>query len=122
MADQAQRAEILEVTFAAAFRDGHDMVGIPKRPAREPFEAPVCEQLLPVTPSGPLQFEVCGTGIAVADGANAAFSLEDLLAEIAWVGAKTPFVDAPVRAEGEAPRRHFEVAPAAERTTVRPFL
>jgi hypothetical protein len=55
----------------------------------------------------------------VADGADAAVAGEDLIAEIAGVGAETPLVDAVVAAEGAAAfGENFEIAPAAERQAV----
>ena len=51
----------------------------------------------------------------MADGADAAVAGEDLVAEVAGVGAETPLVDAVVGAEGAAAfGEDFEIAPAAE--------
>ena len=51
----------------------------------------------------------------MADGADAVVAREDLVAEVAGVGAETPLVDAVVAAEGAAAfGEDFEVAPAAE--------
>src|SRR5437879_13595685 len=58
---------------------------------------------------------VGGDAVDVADGADAVIAGEDLIAEIAGVGAETPLVDAVVAAEGAAAfRENFQVAPAAE--------
>ncbi len=55
----------------------------------------------------------------LADGADAAVAGEDLVAEVAGVGAETPLVDAVVAAEGAAAfGEDFEIAPAAEWQTV----
>ena len=51
----------------------------------------------------------------MADGADAAVAGEDLVAEVAGVGAETPLVDAVVGAEGAAASgEDFEITPAAE--------
>ena len=121
MADQAQGTDVLQVALAAAFRDGQDMVGIPQGPAVQLFQAPTLQESRPMRSLGSPQLEVCSTRINVASCANAAVPLEDLVAQIAWIGAKTPFVDAPRRAERRPARRNFKSAPAAERTAVRPL-
>jgi hypothetical protein len=55
----------------------------------------------------------------VAGGADALVAGEDLIAEVAGVGAETPLVDAVVGAEGAAAfGEDFEIAPAAERKIV----
>ena len=61
-----------------------------------------------------------GDGVDLADGADAAVAGEDLVAQVAGVGAEAPLVDAVVGAEGAAPLgEDFEIAPAAEREVVR---
>ena len=65
--------------------------------------------------SGSLEGIVSGDGVDAADGADAAVAGEDLIAEVAGVGAETPLVDAVVAAEGAAaPGEDFQIAPAAE--------
>src|SRR5580693_25568 len=64
---------------------------------------------------GAFQVEKSRTRVDSALGADTAIALENLFAEIARVGAKLPFVDAPIGTEREAPRRDFQVAPAAQR-------
>jgi hypothetical protein len=65
--------------------------------------------------AGSLEGVVGGDGVDTADGADAAVAGEDLVAEIARVGAETPLVDAVVAAEGTAAfSEDFEIAPAAE--------
>ena len=65
--------------------------------------------------AGSLEGVVGGDGVDGADGADAAVAGEDLVAEVAGVGAETPLVDAVVAAEGAtAFGEDFEVAPAAE--------
>jgi hypothetical protein len=56
----------------------------------------------------------------VADGAAPAVAGEDLVAEVAGVGAQAPLVDAVVAAEGAAAfGDDLKLAPAAQRKTVR---
>jgi hypothetical protein len=70
--------------------------------------------------SGSLECVVGGDGVYRADGADAAVAGEDLIAEVAGIGAETPLVDAVVRTEGAAAfGDDFEVAPAAEGEAVR---
>lgn len=51
-------------------------------------------------PAGSLEGVVGGDGVDAADGADAAIAGEDLVAEVAGIGAETPLVDAVVGAEG----------------------
>ena len=65
--------------------------------------------------SGSLECVVGGDCIDLACGADSAVTCEDLVAEIAGVGAETPLVDAVIGAEGAAAfGEDFEIAPAAE--------
>ena len=65
--------------------------------------------------TGSLEGVVGGDGVDVADGADAAVAGEDLVAEVAGVGAETPLMDAVVGAEGAAAfGEDLEIAPAAE--------
>ena len=70
--------------------------------------------------SGSLKRVVGGDGVDVAGGADAMVAGEDLVAEVAGIGAESPLVDAVVGAEGAAAfGEDFELAPAAERQIVR---
>ena len=53
-------------------------------------------------PSGPLEGVPGRDGVDVADGADALVAGEDLVAEVAGVGAETPLMDAVFAAEGAA--------------------
>ena len=121
MAAQAQGPKILEVALPAAFGHGKNVIGIPKSFTSQPFQAPVREQPEPMRSPGASQAGVGGAGVYLADCADAVVSEKYLLAEIARVRAEAPFADAPVRAEGEPAFRHFEGAPAAQRTSIRPL-
>ena len=67
----------------------------------------------------PFESVVGGDCVDVTGGADAAIASEDLVAEIAGIGAETPLVDAVVRAERAAAfSEDFEFAPATEREVV----
>jgi hypothetical protein len=115
MAGEAQGSHIREVTFPSASRDRHNMVRVPEVPAATPvpfelfarFEIEltlVLAQLL---------------GIGAAQGADAAVAREDLVAQIAAIGAQFPFVDAGRAAECEALRRNGAPAPPARAALAR---
>ena len=65
--------------------------------------------------AGPFEGVVGGNRVDVADGTDAAVTSEDLVAEVAGVGAEPVLVDAVVGAEGTATfGEDLELAPAAE--------
>ncbi len=97
------------------------MIGIPQRPSGEPLESPFLEKPQPVGSAGAAQLPEGSASVESADGAHASVPLQNLLTKVARVGAKTPFVYAPVRAERKTPRRNFETTPAAEGPAVAPF-
>ena len=71
--------------------------------------------------AGSFECVVGGDGVYRAYGADAAVAGEDLVAQVAGVGAETPLVDTVVAAEGAAAFDHnFEFAPAAEGEIVGP--
>jgi hypothetical protein len=116
VAEQAESAEVVEVALAAAFGYGADVVGVPQAAAGgdglHSIEMQACGA---GWATGSLESAVGGDGVDAADGADAAIAGEDLVAEIARVGAETPLVDAVVAAEGTAAfSEDFEIAPAAE--------
>lgn len=72
-------------------------------------------------PAGALQVRISGAGIDATKHTDSPVTCENLLAKIARIGAQSPLMNTIIGAESEAPRRNFQVAPAAQRTTVRPF-
>jgi hypothetical protein len=116
VAEETEGAEIVEVALAAAFGYGADVVGVPEGVAGgDGAHAVETETGGPGRTSGSFEGVVGGDGVDVADGADAAVAGEDLVAEIAGVGAETPLMDAVVGAEGAAAFGHdLEVAPTAE--------
>ena len=109
-------AEVVEVALAAAFGYGADVVGVPEGAASgDGLHAVETEAGGAGGGRGLFEGVVGGDGVDVADGADAVVAGEDLVAEIAGVGAETPLVDAVVAAEGAAAfGEDFEFAPAAE--------
>jgi len=103
MAEEAERPDIVEVALAAAFGDGDDVVGLPKAAAAGDTLHPVEPHagLARGTPR-PLECSEGSQRVDLAGGAASAIASEDLIAEIARVGAKTPLVYAVVAAEGAA--------------------
>lgn len=85
------------------------MVGVPEIAPRAPF-------FFELAAGSIIQFAllfVQGFGIEAAEGADAAIAREDLLAEIAWIGAQPPLMHASCTAEGKASLRNCTAAPAA---------
>ena len=64
-------------------------------------------------PTGALEVVERSACVHRASGADTTVAFENLFAEITRVGAKLPFVDAPVGAEREAPRGNFQLTPSA---------
>ena len=118
---KAEGAEVVEVALASAFSDREDVVGVPEGAAGvDGSHAVEGEAGFAVWASGSLQGVVDGNCVGLAEGADASVAGEDLVAEVAGVGAEAPLVDAVVGTEGAAALvEDFEVAPAAERKIVR---
>ena len=121
MAFQAEGAHVAEIAFASALGYGQDVVGVPQAAAGgDGLHAIETETSGAGGAAGSLEGVVGGDGVDVADGADAAVAGEDLVAEVAGVGAETPLVNAVVAAEGAAAfGDDFEIAPAAEWQVVR---
>jgi hypothetical protein len=121
VAEKAQGTEVIEIALASAFGYGADVVGVPETAAGgnglHSVEAQPC-----CTSRAPRSFKgVVGSGgIDAADEADAVVAGEDLIAEVAGVGAETPLVNTVVGAEGSAAFGYdFEFAPAAQGQAVR---
>ena len=123
MTEKAERTDVLQIALAAALGYGQDVVRIPQAAAAgdglHPIEA---ETGGARWASGSLESSVGGDAVDMADGAAATIASENLVAEIAGIGAETPLVDAVVTAEGAtAFGKNLKLAPAAERQTVGPL-
>jgi hypothetical protein len=119
--EEAKGAEVVEIALAAAFGYGTDVVGVPEAAAGgDGLHAVEAQASDAGGASGSLEGAVGGDGVDRADGTDAAVAGEDLVAEVAGVGAETPLVDAVVAAKGAAPfGEDLELAPAAEGEIVR---
>jgi hypothetical protein len=116
VAEEAEGAEVVKIALAAAFCYRTDVVGIPQAAARsDRLHAVETEARGAGGTAGSFEGIVGGDGVDVADNADSVITGEDLVAEVAGVGAEAPLVHAVVAAEGAAAfREDFQVAPAAE--------
>ena len=114
--EEAEGAEVVEVALAAALGYGADVVGVPEAAAGgDGLHAVEAKAGGAGWASGSLEGVVGGDGVDGADGADASVAGEDLVTEVAGVGAEAPLVDAVVAAEGAAALgEDLELAPAAE--------
>jgi hypothetical protein len=114
--EEAEGAEVVEVALAAAFGDWANVVGIPEAAAGgDGLHAVETKTGGAGGAAGSLEGVVGGDGVDGAGGTDASIAGEDLVAEVAGVGAETPLVDAVVAAEGAAALgEDFEFAPATE--------
>ena len=119
---QAKGTEIVQIALTTAFSDWKDVVGIPKGAAGgNRLHTPERERLVASFAAAALELGVGCDGIGAAGLADAVVTGEDQVAEVAGVGTQTPLVDAVVRTEGAAAAREdFQLAPTAQRQTVRP--
>lgn len=117
MAKEAERSDIVEIALAATFGDGNDVVGLPKAAATG-------DALHSVEPhtgvasgaASTLERSIGSQRVDLADGAATAIAREDLVAEIAGIGAETPLMHAVVAAEGAAAfGENLKLTPSAER-------
>lgn len=120
MASQTERADILEIALAAAFGDGHDVVRIPETSSHALSESPVLQQKLPILTSRKTKLARSDDGIQATGGTHTAIAEQDVFAQIGGLGAQLPLMHTETGAERESSSRHFEGAPAAEASAVRP--
>jgi hypothetical protein len=116
MAEEAEGAEVVEVALTAALGYGAYVVGVPQAAAGgDGLHAVEAKAGGTGGASSSLERVVGGDGVDGADGADASVAGKDLVAEVAWVGAEAPLVDAVVAAEGApASGDDLEVAPTTE--------
>lgn len=113
MTDQAKRAQILQITFAAALGDGKDVISIPESLTSAFADSPVCAKPDSVCTARTAQRPEFFYGVDTADGADSLVTKEDLIAKIRRLGSELPLVDAGFRAKGKTPLRYLDRAPAA---------
>lgn len=123
MAEQAECADIVQVALTSAFAHGENVVCIPETTAaRYGLHAIEAKSRHPGGAASTLEGSVCGHRVDLAGSTASSVAGKDLVAEITWIGAQAPLVDAVVTAEGAAAfRQDLELAPAAERKAVRAF-
>jgi len=118
---KAQGAKVIEIALAAAFSYGNNVVSIPEAsPGGDGLQSIKAQTGSACLPTRPLQRVVSRNRVDIAKGAAAIVAREDLLAQVAGVGAQPPLVYAVIAAEGAAaPSEYLELAPAAERKPIR---
>lgn len=116
VAQKAQGTKVVEIALAAAFSYGNNVVGVPQTsPGRDGLHAIQAQAGGAGLAASPLQRVVSRNGIDIAKGAAAVVAREDLLAQIAGIGAQPPLMHAVLTAEGAAaPGENLEIAPAAQ--------
>ena len=116
---QTKSAHVAEVAFAAALGHGNDVIGIPKRLAT--FHTPGRFRLQARDAAKAADVRVFGDAIDAADSTNPFVAFEDAFAQMRRIAAQAPLFNAVGGTECMTPGRHFELAPAAEATTVGAF-
>jgi hypothetical protein len=114
MALQAQSPNIGQIALAATLCYRSNVVGIPKARSPQILEAPVAKHAHPSRRPEPLDATPLGNRIQSTGGADSFVALENLAPEVSRISAQTPFVNAPIRAEGPSPDGNLQVAPAAQ--------
>jgi hypothetical protein len=94
------------------------MVRVPQAAARNSFQPPTLEQNLSSASARAPQVSIRRRRIDAAQSANRSVSSINVLSQIAGVRPEAPLVYAPFGAKREPPRRHFEIAPSAQRPLV----
>ena len=121
VAPQAERADIRQIAFAAAFGDRKDMVRIPETAAaRVKIQLP--SQRTSFACGDPLKSPIELKGIQAADCADATVSRQHPVAQIAGISSQAPFVNATIIAKRAASFRHFGPAPSAYAPAIGPAL
>ncbi len=100
MALQAKRADVCQIALAAAFHHGNDVIGIPKTfPRVRGAQSPIEQGFQPGSAAQALQLPLGMPGNRCRNRRRCRGRAPDLFAKIARIGAQTPFLHAPVRAE-----------------------
>jgi hypothetical protein len=120
MTRDAKSSQVVQVTLAAAFDDGRDVIRVPQRALagakiRDAGAIAVALASAPVQATQPVGEP---NRIRSTNGAHSAIAPEHLLAQVARARAHAPFVHAAVAAKSAATACHFAGAPAAEGAAV----
>jgi hypothetical protein len=113
MATQAEGADVVQVALAAAFRHRQNVICVPETLAYPCRDSPVPHERQESGPARTLELAVFPEGVQPAVNAYPPIALQYLLPQISWLRAELPFVDAVIRAEGEAARRNLNRTPPA---------
>jgi hypothetical protein len=123
MAEQAKRTDVVEVALPSALSDWEDVIGIPQAATTgDGFHSVEAQTSGSSGSASTLQRRIGCHGVDLTDGAAAAVASEDLITEIARVGAQTPLMNAVVAAECTAAfAEDLKIAPAAQRQAIWAF-
>lgn len=116
MALQAKRAHIRNVALPTTFRNGQDVIGIPQ--AFSGAQVPLGSKPEASGSAQTTKMSVGGDTVDTAKGTNTAIPFEHLFSKVARVGAKFPFVYAPIGTERDAAGGNLQIAPTAEISSV----
>ena len=119
MALQAQRPDICEIAFPAAFHYRNNMVGIPQAFSRTGAHPPIQKSFQPRRAAQPPEMAFGVQAIHAAGRAHSVIPFQYLFAKIARIGAQTPFLHAPDRTKAYSAFGNFQIAPAAQIAAIR---
>jgi hypothetical protein len=117
MAPYAERPQVGQITFPAAFCHRDDVIGVPETPASG-VQIQLAAQCCSLPHGNELESAVELNRVDSAHGTDAAVTGKDLLAHVAWIGSEPPFVNAGIRAECPSPLWHLCPAPPADSPAV----
>ncbi len=120
VAVDAECAQIRNVTFAAAFHDRDNVVGIPKALPAQALKSPYLQQCGTFRSACAAEHAVGGESIHRATRANPSVSLEHRVSQIGGAGAQAPGMHTFRGAEGAFARWHFLRAPSTQTPTAGP--
>jgi hypothetical protein len=118
MTEQAESANIVEITLAATLCYRQNMIRVPETLPDASQKAPVGHQFGAFFAARVAQGPEFLHGIDAAPRAYAFVAEKDLFTQIGGLRSELPLVNAKLRAKREAPRRHLERTPAAQSAAV----
>jgi hypothetical protein len=113
---QTKRSHIREIALAAAFSDRHNVIRIPKRFSSS--QSPFSHGLRSCRTAKTLDVIQLRHAVQAALGTYPAIALQNAFAQMAWITAEAPFLNAPIRTECKAPGGNLQIAPAAQETSI----
>jgi hypothetical protein len=94
MTAEAESADVFEIALATAFRNGHNVVGIPEAFARAVLQPPKGEEGLTIDAPGEAKTTLRGDSVCPAQLADAVIPQQNLFAKVRRLGAKLPLMHA----------------------------